>query len=414
MSHSRADSSVHAITRHYEYFLSGGDLFIMVENVQFRVHSHFFDRESPWFRTKMATPASPGMPKPGTSESTAIILTDLRPAEFSRFLWVFYNPKFSIYNAPVEDWSVILRLAHRWTFHEVKDLAVRELQKLDSPDIDRIVLYHDCQVDRNLLIPRYAAICEREEPLTLEEGMRLGLETTLMLARAREYARGRVLSSGERSPISATIARHEMVGLIRQLFGIPPSRAEESDVANTITVMAPTVTTNGNATTSSSQPPANGNPNNRKNAQNGANAAPVAGRPAPGPPVSTTSNGNATTSAPDGPPQPPSKNDTTTASENGANGSASQNGGLERTGSKASTNSAADASKDGGNDGDFKDKLQNGAASDANASHPTPDSINTALNTDLVDLSKEDLSGKQSPGPGGRKKGWLKSAIPGR
>ncbi|KIL60644.1 hypothetical protein M378DRAFT_167879 [Amanita muscaria Koide BX008] len=56
--------------------------------------------------------------------------------------------------------------------------------------------------------------------------------------------------------------------------------------------------------------------------------------------------------------------------------------------------------------------MQNGAASDANASHPTPDSINTAVNIDLLDLSKEDLSGKQSPGPGGRKKnGWLKSAV---
>ena len=116
MAHGSKSDSGHffAITRHDEYFLAGGDLYLMVsprrakivamtddslasirpqvDHVQFRVHRYFFERESPFFRTKLAGPASPGAQRMGNAESTAIILDGLKPAEFARFLWVFYNP----------------------------------------------------------------------------------------------------------------------------------------------------------------------------------------------------------------------------------------------------------------------------------------------------------------------------------
>jgi hypothetical protein len=189
----------------------------------------------------------------------------------------------------VEDWTVILRLAHRWSFHEVKDLAVRELQKLDSPDIDRIVAYHDCEVDRNLLIPRYAALCHREQPLELEEGQRLGLETTLMIARAREFARGSLLPTGARSPITASLAQHEMITLIRGLFGIPAPVTEESPVEPSAAAFPITSTTTTNGTNGSMAPDVGEEQkdNNRKST-----AAPT-GRPNP---IIQTSNTNATSS----------------------------------------------------------------------------------------------------------------------
>ncbi|KAF8341036.1 hypothetical protein F5887DRAFT_977868 [Amanita rubescens] len=352
MTHSKGDSSssfgLTSLTRHDEYFLNGGDLYLMVEHVQFRVHRYFFERESTFFRNKLAGSASPGAHKQGGSESTAIILGDgLKPAEFARFLWVFYNPKYSIYNASVEDWTVILRLAHRWSFHEVKDLAVRELQKLDSPDIDRIVAYHDCEVDRNLLIPRYAALCHREQPLELEEGQRLGLETTLMIARAREFARGSLLPTGARSPITATLAQHEMITLIRGLFGIPAPVTEESPVepgAPVFPTITSTTTTNG---TNGSMAPDVGEEQKGSNRKN--TAAPT-GRPNPVIQISTTSNTNATSSAPElAPPKPPSKHE----SEHGptsASTTSSFSNKLERMVSNA-LGSGADASKDGNKDG---------------------------------------------------------------
>ncbi|KAF8698383.1 hypothetical protein AX14_001169 [Amanita brunnescens Koide BX004] len=310
MAHGKGDSgSFFALTRHDEYFLAGGDLYLMVDHVQFRVHRYFFERESPFFRSKLAGPASPGSQKMGNSESTAIILDGLKPAEFARFLWVFYNPKYSIYNASVEDWTVILRLAHKWSFHEVKDLAVRELERLDSPDIDRIVAYHDCEVDRNLLIPRYAALCHRERPLELEEGMRLGLETTLMIARAREFARGSLTPSGARSPTAATLARDEMVTLIRELFGIP---APITDVPIVTSVVASTSTTTTNGTNGAHSSTAPDAGEDQKAHGRKGNAA-TNGRPTV--PVINT---NATSSAPEQPPKPPLKADAfSTGTEHG-------------------------------------------------------------------------------------------------
>lgn len=136
-----------------------------------------------------------------------------------------------MYFASVDDWSAILSLAHRWAFPEVKALAIRELEKLEMPDIDRVVVYHANDVDRNLLISRYAALCEREEPLTLPEGQRLGLETTLMLARAREFARAPPTTP--RSPTMSNVHGSELFAMVRELFGIPEPEPEEGEAPET-------------------------------------------------------------------------------------------------------------------------------------------------------------------------------------
>ncbi|KAJ7496764.1 hypothetical protein FB451DRAFT_1008180, partial [Mycena latifolia] len=202
-----------------DYYLPGGDLYCLVENKLFRVHRYFFERESKFFKRELAVPATPGRPRIGTADDSAIMLDNVRSADFAKLLWVFYNPKYSLYDATVEDWSTILELAHRWEFAEVKNLAVRELEKLELPDIDRIVLYKKFFVDDAYLIPRYAALCERPELLTVEEGLRLGMETVIPLSRARECARNQATSGG-RSPSPASLAGKELTEIIKDHFSI--------------------------------------------------------------------------------------------------------------------------------------------------------------------------------------------------
>jgi hypothetical protein len=98
---------------------------------------------------------------------------------------------------------------------------VRELEELPITDIERIVLYQKYDVDKNLLLPCYSALCAREAPLNLAEGMKLGLETALMIARARECARSKPTGSGERSPTPVDLNEQDMHGIIRDLFNIP-------------------------------------------------------------------------------------------------------------------------------------------------------------------------------------------------
>ncbi|KAJ6631475.1 hypothetical protein B0H10DRAFT_495799 [Mycena sp. CBHHK59/15] len=212
--------------QHYdEYYLPGGDLYCIVEDKLFRVHRYFFERESTFFKSKLGTPATPGVSRIGTAEDSAVLLDNVSTKDFAKLLWVFYNPKYSLYDAGVEDWSTILRLADRWVFAEVKNLAVRELEKKEMPDIDRIVLYHQFKVDEEHLLPRYAALCERPELLTVDEGLKLGMEIVIPLSRARECARNLASTSGSSSPSPAGLDGNELTNIIKDHFGIKPTKS---------------------------------------------------------------------------------------------------------------------------------------------------------------------------------------------
>jgi hypothetical protein len=117
---------------------------------------------------------------------------------------------------------LILDLSIRWEFSEIKNLAIRELEKKEIPDSKRIKLYDAYQLDKNILIPRYAALCERDAYLTLEEGEDIGLETALMIAAAREEVRASRLAAGSRSPLSLTVRGAELHDLVRKVFQIAP------------------------------------------------------------------------------------------------------------------------------------------------------------------------------------------------
>jgi hypothetical protein len=127
-----------------------------------------------------------------------------------------------------------LKLAHQWNFIEVKALAVRELETLQIPPLSKIVLYQKYAIDRKLLQPALTALTMRDEPLTIEEGRDLSLETALELARAREIARAPVFNSkksGPRSPVN--LAGVELDALIKDIFHLPSSTEPESSASQT-------------------------------------------------------------------------------------------------------------------------------------------------------------------------------------
>ncbi|KAL5483252.1 hypothetical protein ACEPAI_8482 [Sanghuangporus weigelae] len=195
------------IRRHQEYYIDSGDVVFVVESQLFKVHSYFFVRESTKFRDMLCMPARSGTMLRGSSDSYPVELRDISAKEFCRFLWVFYNPDYS-YEATVNKWASILRLAHLWKFPKVKDLAVREMDKLDIAPVDKAVMAREFQVDpsRRWLETAYAALGAREQPLTKEEGLRLGLDVVLHLAEVRERIRERRrLAAEEQERLRASI-----------------------------------------------------------------------------------------------------------------------------------------------------------------------------------------------------------------
>jgi hypothetical protein len=106
---------------------------------------------------------------------------------------------------------------------------------MDMDDIDRIALYQKNGVDKAFLVPQYAALCSRDRTLVYDEGLKLGLETALNIARVRECARSKATESGARSPLPSDFNPDEMQSLITDLFGLsttaapaPPVKPQQS------------------------------------------------------------------------------------------------------------------------------------------------------------------------------------------
>jgi hypothetical protein len=129
------------------------------------------------------------------------------------------NRKYSIYDADAEEWISILKLAYEWRFAEIRRLACRYLETFTLEPVRKIELYQLYELDKRLLIPAYTALVNRLEPLTINEARRLTLETAMLIATARECARGK-LESGKHSPMVASVKPEAMVDIIKEVFGL--------------------------------------------------------------------------------------------------------------------------------------------------------------------------------------------------
>jgi len=82
-----------------------------------------------------------------------------------------------------------LDLASKWNFKSVRALAIKQLGPIALP-IDKIVVGRKHQIDE-WLGDAYRSVCMRPDPLTLEEGIRLGMDDVIKISAIRhEYDLG--------------------------------------------------------------------------------------------------------------------------------------------------------------------------------------------------------------------------------
>ncbi|KAG2089338.1 uncharacterized protein F5147DRAFT_726065 [Suillus discolor] len=204
------------ITRHPKYYLHDGSVSIHVAGTVFRVHKYFFERESEYFREGFR---AAGPQEDGQSDQAAFRLDDVKISEFERLLWVFYNPQYMYDEQPIDHWITILDLATRWEFPSVRDLAVRQLQKLDMKPVERIITYDKYNLDKSLLLPAYILLC-KQPSRSIDDGKRLGMPTVLKINEAREYAQRSAAEQGCPSPTSADAEDRELVEILKDVFDL--------------------------------------------------------------------------------------------------------------------------------------------------------------------------------------------------
>ncbi|KAG6381999.1 hypothetical protein JVT61DRAFT_630 [Boletus reticuloceps] len=212
------DSShgVSRVVQHKDFYLRGGD----VTSLSVSTFASPSLLGANLFQPEQQQQQHAGNEQPGSTDGNAFTLEETTSEDFARFLWVFYNPKYSLYDAPLDTWLSVLKLANRWTFDSVKELSVRELEKLEIEPIEKIAIYHKFNISRLYLVPSYIAVCKRDKSLSFSEGMNLGMETVLRIAEARERLRLQASESGVRSPTFEDFEDNEVETLVREIFNL--------------------------------------------------------------------------------------------------------------------------------------------------------------------------------------------------
>ena len=88
----------------------------------------------------------------------------------------------------LEEWTSVLELSTMWQFHGIRAKAIKALESLtiSMDPVDKIVMARKFDVSP-WLVSSLLALVQREQPINLSEGTRLGLEWALKVAEVREY-----------------------------------------------------------------------------------------------------------------------------------------------------------------------------------------------------------------------------------
>lgn len=106
--------------------------------------------------------------------------------------------KYSDYNASARDWFSIMHLAHMWQFENMSQVALKEYTALPNQSpVEKIVIGRKYSFPEADMLDLYVAICRRLEPLSVEEGNQVGLETLALIAQTREQLKSEFRTADE-------------------------------------------------------------------------------------------------------------------------------------------------------------------------------------------------------------------------
>ncbi|KAG9121659.1 hypothetical protein FRC07_002307 [Ceratobasidium sp. 392] len=183
-----------AIKKHSMFFIDHEMVAIQVETTLFNIHKQLLEY-SETFRDMFILGQQSGLTAEGLSARNPIKLDGILVAEFESFLMILYSHECSrcdnqllmngIRSVGPEHILPALRLADMWNFAHHRSYLLDKAFKLSMPIVDQIMLAR--QYDANSRIrPLYLELCQRQEPLTLGEACKLGLEGTALISHLRE------------------------------------------------------------------------------------------------------------------------------------------------------------------------------------------------------------------------------------
>jgi len=156
-------------------------VFLVDDQVLFRVHRYLLDRESDVFRSY-----------PAGSDENPVPLQDVTSEEFATLLKYFYNGMHGDPPESRDEWMTLLSLSTLFKMPRIRNRAIKEIELFNPPldPVSTIALAipdkHDIQ---EWLKPAYVELCRRDDPISEHDAEKLGLKITVGLFHARERSR---------------------------------------------------------------------------------------------------------------------------------------------------------------------------------------------------------------------------------
>ncbi|KAI0729373.1 hypothetical protein C8Q72DRAFT_778202 [Fomitopsis betulina] len=178
--------------RHTRFYFADGNIIFLVDGVLYNIHRYFLQRDSLVFRDLVSLPET-GCSE-GSTDQSPICLEGTRSIDMERFLSILYPPRIGHFDLrQTDEWKSVLELAHKWQFDSVCELAADKLSHVASL-VDQVVLGRRYRLGKLLLDAR-VRLCEREAPISLEEGRRLGLDECIVIGEIRQKARANLFAT---------------------------------------------------------------------------------------------------------------------------------------------------------------------------------------------------------------------------
>ncbi|KAG8913514.1 hypothetical protein FRC02_005452, partial [Tulasnella sp. 418] len=113
----------------------------------------------------------------GHSEDNPIDLQGVSTFEIESLLH-FFDPACILEGTDdidLQQWSAILHLCTMWSYPKLRERAMIEIETLNPSLKDYILLSRKCNVPKWLELA-YNQLCQRDQPITVGEGLVLGIE----------------------------------------------------------------------------------------------------------------------------------------------------------------------------------------------------------------------------------------------
>ncbi|TFK61054.1 hypothetical protein BDN72DRAFT_849993 [Pluteus cervinus] len=210
--------------RHHRFFFPEEFITLEIDTVYFNLPTFIFKKHSRKLQ-KLIDQSNGAL---SDADLASLVPIEFSVVDLERFLGVIFPTQYGHYDAnSFDEWASILKVATQWEFESIVKLALERIEPLSSA-VDKVVLGKDYNMPEWAIEGR-VQLCRREEPITMEEAIRMGMEEVVNISTTRHHIRPSELSPElQDSTIRSILSGEEQEREAAHNIGIQPQALQKS------------------------------------------------------------------------------------------------------------------------------------------------------------------------------------------